>query len=257
MVYEYITKQTYTPLRAEYNLSEDEKAVALSVLQRLRLHEPIQHILGEAEFYGLSFVVNKNVLIPRPETEELVEHIFIKLKDNKELSILDIGTGSGAIAIALASKLPQAKIVAYDISEEALLVAKENAKRNNVAIQFEQCDILQSDLLTKSSLIKKFDAIVSNPPYILESEKKEMQPNVLDYDPSIALFVSDEDPLIFYRTIAKYALSWLKPQARLFFEINRAQGKQMVELLDSLGFRNIELLKDISQNDRIIIAEKP
>ena len=257
LIFEHITNKRFSPIHQEdYCFNEEENKRAESILERLLLQEPVQHILGETEFYGLRFKVNSNVLIPRPETEELIEQMLLKLKNQRSLSILDIGTGSGAIAITLSKKLTDARVQAWDVSADALIVGEENAKANNVNIDFERYDILKHDFSLENDLLNSFDVIVSNPPYVLESEKSEMERNVLDYDPGLALFVSNDDPLIFYRTIAKHSLQWLKPQGLLFFEINRSQGIQMISLLETLGYRNIQLLKDISQNDRIMIAEK-
>ncbi len=224
-----------------------------NIIKRLRTYEPIQHITGETEFFGLPFIVNKNVLIPRPETEELVELILNENKEDK-LNILDIGTGSGgAIAIALAKYKKEAKISAWDISKDALLIAKGNAERNAVDIDFEQVDVL-IDYPTD----KKYDIIVSNPPYILESEKRDMEKNVLDYEPHIALFVPDDRALIFYERIADIALDILNPDGKLYFEINQALGKETVKMLENRGgFSNVTLYQDINKNDRMTSASPP
>ena len=258
LVFEYITNRHFLPFYLEeYALIDAERVQAESMLQRLSQSEPIQHILGKAEFYGLSFFVTSNVLVPRPETEELVEQMLLKLGNQQDLSILDIGTGSGAIAITLFTKLKNARVEAWDVSVDALTVAEKNAQINQAKIDFREQDILDEKICNEERLLNSFDAIVSNPPYVLESEKSEMHRNVLDYDPALALFVPDDDPLIFYRTIARCALKWLKPQGLLFFEINRSQGLQMISLLETMGYQNIVLMKDLSQNDRIIIANKP
>jgi len=231
-----------------------------SVLSELKKEKPIQYILGETEFYGLPFLVNENTLIPRPETEELVDWILQSTKlevQNTKLNILDIGTGSGCIAISLAKNLPNAQVAAIDVSEKALVIAKENAKVNAVEVNFIQTDILKMDDLdqlptSNFQLPTHFDIIVSNPPYVRNLEKVEIKPNVLAYEPHLALFVEDTDALLFYRKIAELALKNLSENGQLYFEINQYLGKETVQLLESLGFKNIELRKDIYGNDRMI-----
>jgi len=231
-----------------------------SVLSELKKEKPIQYILGETEFYGLPFLVNENTLIPRPETEELVAWILESAKhevQNTRLNLLDIGTGSGCIAISLAKNLPNAQVAAIDVSEKALVIAKENAKVNAVDVNFIQADILKMDDLdqlptSNFQLPTHFDIIVSNPPYVRNLEKVEIKPNVLAYEPHLALFVEDTDALLFYRKIAELALKNLSENGKLYFEINQYLGKETVELLESLGFKNIELKKDIYGNDRMV-----
>ena len=262
------------------------------VLADLKKQKPIQYILGETEFYGLRFLVNENTLIPRPETEELLELIIKQnskfqippdpkvngAKLNSKLKILDIGTGSGCIAIALKKNLPNSEVFAIDISEEALETAKKNAQINQVEIHFIQADILKinnleqlpssnSQLPTSNfhlptsvfqlpssnfHLPTTFDIIVSNPPYVRNIEKQEINPNVLEYEPHLALFVEDDDALLFYRKIAQLALKSLTPNGKLYFEINQYLGKETVELIKSFGFKNVVLHKDIYGNDRKI-----
>jgi len=218
----------------------------------LKNNVPIQYIIGETEFYGLKFFVNENVLIPRPETEELVTWI---LEDSKqetqslELSILDIGTGSGCIPISLAKNSPNATISAIDISTEAIKTAQENAELNKVAINF-----IEKDILNTSSLPNTYTIIVSNPPYVRELEKEKMQHNVLDHEPHLALFVEDNNPLLFYDKIADLAKNHLTKNGSLYFEINQYLGKETVELLQEKGFKHIELRKDIFGVDRMIKA---
>lgn len=219
------------------------------IIERLQKFEPIQYILGETEFYGLPYLVNQNVLIPRPETEELVELIINENKSDS-LRILDIGTGSGCIAISLKRYLPKSIIEGWDISTRALEVAKLNSINNSADIAFRQVDIL-SDYPGKMS----FDIIVSNPPYVLDSEKSDMHTNVLDYEPHTALFVSDSDPLLFYNRIADVATQLLADGGKLYFEINRMKGQETCQMLESKNFSNIQLIKDISGNDRIVKAE--
>lgn len=218
------------------------------IVSRLLLFEPIQYILGETEFYGLPFVVNKDVLIPRPETEELVD-LVISENNRAKKSLLDIGTGSGSIAIALKKYLPDSNIEAWDFSEPALKVAKLNAKRNGVEVLFCIVDVLKD---YPGSRI--FDVIISNPPYVMDSEKKEMSRNVLDYEPHSALFVPDENPLLFYVRIADIARKILNKGGKLYFEINRAKGDELCKMLVSKKFREVVLKKDIFGNDRIVQA---
>jgi release factor glutamine methyltransferase len=249
-----------------------------SILSDLKKQKPIQYILGETEFYGLPFLVNENTLIPRPETEELVELIIKQnskseippepkvngAKLNSKLKILDIGTGSGCIAISLVKNISNVEVYAIDISEEALETAKKNAQINQVEIHFIQADILKINNLEQlptsnpklethnPKLETQFDIIVSNPPYVRNLEKQEINPNVLEYEPHLALFVEDEDALLFYRKIAQLALKSLSPNGRLYFEINQYLGKETVELIESFGFKNVVLHKDIYGNDRMI-----
>ena len=220
--------------------------------------KPIQYIIGETEFYGLTFTVNEDVLIPRSETEELIDWILNEFKEKKELNILDIGTGSGCIAISLAKNLPEANIYGIDISKEALQIAEQNAKLNNVKVNFIQQDILKTNVML--SLSKhlsesiRFDIIVSNPPYVRELEKLEIKNNVIQNEPHIALFVSDENPLLYYDTIADFAKQNLSSKGMLFFEINQYLGKETTNLLQQKRFKSIELRKDIFGNDRMIKA---
>jgi len=218
-------------------------------LSSLKKSVPIQYIIGETAFYGLPFKVSKNVLIPRPETEELVNWVLNDTKNIKNINILDIGTGSGCIAISIAKNAPNAKIFALDISSKALEIAKENAKLNGVRIQFIEANILD---FPKSN--EKFDIIISNPPYVRELEKKQMQKNVLENEPHIALFVRDENPLLFYDKIADFALTNLKQNGSIYFEINQYLGKETVTLLKSKGFQNIKLKKDIFDVNRMLKA---
>lgn len=228
------------------HLTQNQKKWLNEILERLRRCEPFQYIVGKSEFCGMSFQVNRDVLIPRPETEELVEWIVREYQSQK-VSILDIGTGSGCIAVSLAKFLPQATVEAWDVSLGALAVAKKNAQMNGVTVNFRQMDVL----CAKPETGNRFDVIVSNPPYVMESEKLQMEKNVLDYEPSLALFVGDEDPLLFYRKIAELGKSILKPAGNLFFEINAQKGNEIVELLADFGYKNVELKRDISSNNRM------
>jgi release factor glutamine methyltransferase len=223
-----------------------------SALARLQAQEPIQYILGCTEFYGLPFQVNKHTLIPRPETEELVDWILSHFQNQGVvLDILDIGTGSGCIAVALAKNLPRASISALDISHKAIALAKENASNNQVSVTFSDQDILDT-----KSLEKKYDVIVSNPPYVRQLEKKAMHTNVLAYEPSNALFVSNEDPLLFYRKIAQLAKVSLKANGWLYFEINEYLSLEMESLLGETGFMNIEIKNDFRAVPRMIKCQK-
>jgi release factor glutamine methyltransferase len=225
-----------------------------SAMAELKKQKPIQYILGETEFYGLPFLVNENVLIPRPETEELVALILEEEKGKREerkVRILDIGTGSGCIPIALKQNLPEAEVSAIDVSEKALALAMKNAELNQVDVHFRLQDILSTEDLGES-----FDIIVSNPPYVRHLEKIEIQPNVLQYEPHLALFVADDDALLFYRKIAALAQKHLTPKGKLYFEINQYLGKETVALVESFGFAAVQLHQDIYGNDRMVSAVK-
>ena len=252
-------KRVDVALNPNFELSEAAIEKWNSILTELKQEKPIQYITGEAWFYGLQFEVNENTLIPRPETEELVEWILNSpiTQHQTPITILDIGTGSGCIPISLKSNVPQANVSAIDVSEQALEVAKRNAALNKVAINFIQANILEVQDLSKlpSSKIhhpSSYNIIVSNPPYVRNLEKQEIKKNVLDYEPHLALFVEDTDALLFYRKIAQLALKNLSPNGLLFFEINQYLGKETVKLLQNLGFKNIELKKDIYGNDRMV-----
>jgi release factor glutamine methyltransferase len=220
------------------------------IIALLNSEIPIQYIIGKTSFYGLDFEVNKNVLIPRPETEELVEWIIQENKINsKPTKILDIGTGSGCIAISLAKNLPNAVVHAIDICKNTLDLAKKNAQKNNVIVSFTKKNILETE-----DLRDYYDIIVSNPPYVRHLEKEGIKKNVLDNEPHIALFVADDDALIFYKKIAALALKNLSKNGKLYFEINQYLGKETIEILENYGFKNIKLRQDIYGNDRMITA---
>ena len=228
-------------IHSNHELTNDNIISFENIINDIKQNIPIQYILGEAHFYDLKFKVNSSTLIPRGETEELVQYILL----HDFISVLEIGTGSGCIAVSIA-KNSNANITAIDNSIEALEIAKSNAILNSVKINFELIDVFNF------SDTKKYDLIVSNPPYVLESEKKLMNKNVLDYEPHNALFVSDNDPLIYYKEIAKIATNNLNKNGLLFFEINEKYSKQIIELLFNLNFVDIELKKDINGRDRII-----
>ncbi len=226
-----------------------------NVLARLKDCEPIQYILGNTEFYGLNFEVNKHVLIPRPETEELVDFILQKEKFNSSHKILDIGTGSGCIAVSMA-KNTSAKIYAVDVSAKALNVAKLNAKTNNVEVFFLQKDILQTDFLSENNNKLKFDFIISNPPYVREAEKILMQKNVLAYEPDTALFVPDRNPLIFYSAIADFAKKWLTENGKIYLEINEFLSGETIDVFLKRDFKTAKIIKDLSGKNRFVVVEK-
>jgi len=228
-------------IHSNHELTNDNIISFENIINDIKQNIPIQYILGEAHFYDLKFKVNSSTLIPRGETEELVQYILL----HDFISVLEIGTGSGCIAVSIA-KNSNANITAIDNSLEALEIAKSNAILNSVEINFELSDVFNF------SDIKKYDLIVSNPPYVLESEKKLMDKNVLDYEPHNALFVSDNDPLAYYKEIAKIATNNLNKNGLLFFEINEKYSNQIIELLSNLNFVDIELKKDINGRDRII-----
>jgi release factor glutamine methyltransferase len=247
IIIEYISHKPYPQAYADHLIFSCETNVQIeSILERLKRYEPIQYIFGQTEFFGLPFSVNSDTLIPRPETEELVE-LIINENNKSGLKILDIGTGSGAIAIALAKHLNKADVFAWDFSQRALDMAKHNAERNNVQVEFNKVDVL--DDYPKDIM---YDIIVSNPPYVLESEKNVMEQNVLAYEPHSALFVPDADALLFYNRIADIALDALRPGGKLYFEINQVKGDETMEVLRKKGFKEVVLFKDLSKNDRMV-----
>jgi len=252
-------KRIDSVLKADFLISSDVLNQLQNITERLLKEEPIQYITGNTEFYGLPFLVNKNTLIPRPETEELVEWIITEVseahgKNIANFSILDIGTGTGCIPISIKYNLPNTIVSAIDISLEALKVAKKNAKLNTVEINFIEQDILNTDDLNQVLDSKKIDIIVSNPPYVRNLEKVEIKNNVLQNEPHLALFVEDNNPLIFYDKIANLAVKHLAKNGLLFFEINQYLGNETVEMLNKKGFKNIELKKDFVGNNRMIKA---
>lgn len=255
LIEEYLGLQRIdTVLKPEFKIDEAKLSILNKALQRLKNQEPLQYIIGKTEFYGYPFFVDKNTLIPRSETEELVEWILneienLDLSENKKLNILDIGTGSGCIPISLAKNLKNPTISSIDVSADALKMAKKNAELNKVNINFIENDILAADSLPES-----YHIIVSNPPYVRELEKVEIQNNVLENEPHLALFVSDDNPLIFYNKIADLAKKHLTKNGILFFEINQYLGKETIEMLIKKGFKNVELRKDLFKNDRMIKA---
>lgn len=261
----HITGLSTAQLLAEPNLqlTEEQQIWMNDAICRLGNNEPLQHVLGYSEFYDHRFKCDGRALVPRPETEELVEWIMSNWStansQQSTVKILDIGTGTGCIALSLAKELTNSMVTALDISEEALSLAKENAK----LLELENVDFIRGDILNIATQntetqniasLQKYEIIVSNPPYVRECEKADMEANVLDYDPHTALFVTDDDPLIFYRAIGKFALTHLTPNGALYFEINQYLGQETCDLLIGLGYKNVELREDINGNARMIKA---
>ena len=255
--------KSFTLHHKDKQLSLNEYSRIKEIVEELKKYNPIQYILGETEFYGLKFNVDKNVLIPRPETEELVDRIIkekksplgLLQKKERNCKILDIGTGSGCIAVTLAKHLPEAEVFALDISDKALDVARQNAIKNQVDVHFFQHDILKDEPLPFPFSSLTFDCIVSNPPYVTLKEKATMERNVLDYEPHQALFAPQENPLLFYERIADFARNCLKEDGSLYLETSSLYGRASAKTLEDRKFRSVELLKDISGNDRILIAK--
>ncbi len=238
-------------LKKDYRLSESEILKLHFAVKRLKKFEPLEYITNECEFHDLTLTVTKDVLIPRPETEELVNIIAKEMGVNE--AILDIGTGSGAIALALKNKFPLSSVTAVDISDSAIQIAKKNAKKYNLNIDFICEDILASRTILEN---KKFDKIISNPPYVTISEKEQMKPNVLDWEPEKALFVPDNNPLIFYQHILDFAEIHLSKNGKVYFEINENMGNQIHELMHCYGYHKTTILKDFRGKYRFAIGKK-
>lgn len=235
-------------LKTEFDLSKSQLSKFEDAKERLKKEEPIQYILGYSEFFGLKLKVNPDVLIPRPETEELVQWILDDYKSKElQLSIIDLGTGSGCIPIALAKHLPQAKIKALDVSEKALKLAASNSEENHTQVEFIKADLL------KLNTLPAVDIVVSNPPYVKSAEKSNIKKNVVDHEPHVALFVEDDDALIFYKIIAELALK-LEKQPVVYTEVSQYLAKETRDLFLNLGFKNVELRKDFRGNDRMLKA---
>jgi len=247
-----LKRGTY-PLKKEDIVTEKDAERFDEILRELKKNKPIQYIFNKATFYGESFEVNESVLIPRPETEELVDLILKQHSAQAGLHIMDIGTGSGCIPIILSKYLPSAQVTSMDISKEAIATARKNAGQLNAPVQFINADIFEWDYIFSE---QQYDIIVSNPPYITPQEKASMQQNVLAFEPELALFIEDSAPLIFYDVISSFALKHLAPQGDLYFEINQYLGPQTKELIEKKGFRPVKLLKDINGADRMIHAKK-
>lgn len=255
MVYEHIThkKSTHFTLHAQDTPPIDAIDKLHNILGELKSYKPIQHILGEAHFYGQLFAVTEDTLIPRPETEELVNLIIKEHRGKSDLRIIDIGTGTGCIPISLALNL-SGQYTAVEVSPQTMLVAKTNDRKYKTNIQFMQADILEWDLVFSAEA--QFDIIVSNPPYITPKEKLEMHPNVLQFEPHLALFVEDDAPLLFYDYIADFALAHLTELGTLYFEINQYLSKETADLLHKKGFTQVQIIQDINGADRIIRAKR-
>lgn len=238
-------------LQKEEEISEEKLIELKFILEELTKNKPIQYITKNAYFYGLNFYVNEKVLIPRQETNELVDWVLMSVTHSKPIKILDIGTGSGCIAITLKKNLPLSEVFAIDISNEAIQVAQKNANNNEVEINF-----LQKNILEINDLKSNFDIIISNPPYVRELEKLEMAPNVLDNEPHLALFVPDNNPLLFYEKITEIALKNLTKDGMLFFEINQYLSEETKKMIENKGFKNVTLRKDLQENYRMILAKK-
>lgn len=262
LVVEHVGKKKIKQLKQEIVKVEETKQID-RILQQLLTHRPLQYVLNEAWFYGLKFEVNESVLIPRPETEELVDWIVKEIESGKSkveskapqpndppLTILDIGTGSGCIPVALKKNIPAAEISAIDVCSEALHTATTNAVNNETEINFQLLDFLDE---SKWNELGMYDIIISNPPYIKTSEAKTMSEHVLEYEPHKALFVPDEDALLFYKKIADFALQHLQPNGAVYVEINQQLGKETVDLFQQKGF-TVELKKDMSGNERMVRA---
>ncbi|NCA79277.1 MAG: peptide chain release factor N(5)-glutamine methyltransferase [Sphingobacteriia bacterium] len=252
LILERVAGLSYTEIftHDDFKFSNEQLLIIDQIIERLKNKEPIQYILGETDFLKSRFWVDGRALIPRPETEELITWV-IESNIKEQPKILDIGTGCGCIAISLGQKIKNSNISAFDISLDALHLAHENAEINNVFVRFYHVNILKQPIWDET-----FDIIVSNPPYVLQSEKADMDENVLNFEPSIALFVSDDDPLLFYRHIGQFALNQLNPEGQLFFEINQAFGKEIIKLLKKIGFKDVELRQDLSGHDRFVKATK-
>jgi release factor glutamine methyltransferase len=238
----------------QFPLSESQKTALKNVIRRINDHEPVQYILGEAIFFGRKFLVNPSVLIPRPETEELIIEVLVHVKahNKKEpIKVLDIGTGSGCIPITLSLEIPGSELYATDISQDALHVAKQNSKMHGANVSFVLHDILKEDIPFPG-----LDVVVSNPPYVTFSEKGKMKSNVVDHEPHLALFVPENDALIFYKALAVKGFDALKNQGSLCVEINERFGREVSELFSRAGFREVKILKDISEKDRIVSGIK-
>lgn len=238
-------------LKKQYPISEEKQALIRNIADRLALGEPLQYILGTTEFYGLNFHVEPGCLIPRQETEELVD-LVLKENHQENLSILDIGTGSGCIAVAIAYNKKSSNIAAWDISEKTLSIAQKNAEDNHVSIEFKQVDILKHPL----SSVPKYNIIISNPPYIPNSEQSLMNKNVTEHEPHLALFVPDNNPLLFYKKIAAFAWKSLLPNGHLYFEIHEDKGIQIVNLLKEFQFHNPHITIDLNGKNRIVSCIK-
>lgn len=239
--------------RIDLSRNQDEKLSESDLLnyhwalKELQNYQPIQYVLGQTEFYGLPFVVNEHVLIPRPETEELVKLIIDENSESK--SLIDVGSGSGCISVSYKNEKPDSYVLALDVDPNALAVVERNCLLNNIEI-----DRVEMDILNWRPLGQKFDIVVSNPPYVLDSEKTEMNRNVLDYEPHLALFVPDKNPIVFYERIADFSLAHMVPGGKIYFEINERYGNSVADCLQIRNFKDIRIIKDINGKERIVAA---
>ncbi len=238
-------------VNADREISDMFRNQVGKVMERIERGEPIQYVLGTARFYGMDLKVDSRVLIPRPETEELIDMIVARFKNREDLKVLDIGTGSGAIAIVLSRNLPFSDVTGIDLSEGALQVARENAADLHARIS-----LIHADIFKWMPEPDSLDIVVSNPPYIPEEEKRDMETNVLDYEPASALFVPDSDPLVYYRRIAEVASVGLRVDGRIYFEINPRFAEQIKKMLEERGYLDVEVTQDISRRDRFVSARK-
>ncbi len=239
-------------LEKKRKLKESEIYFLQRAMKRLKYHEPLQYVLGTTNFYGLEFKIGPEVLIPRPETEELVDWIISDHKKlKKTINILDIGTGSGCIAISIKKKLPMAKVDAIDFSADALEVAKQNDHTHGTALNLMQIDILDEE---SRANLANYDIIVSNPPYVTPSDREKMQPNVIQHEPGLALFVDEDDPLLFYNEIVEFSQDHHNPGGRLYFECNESNASEVVNLLKDSGFKDVVLKKDMQGRDRMVLG---
>ncbi len=252
LILEYVANITRSDIIAQkaISLTEKQEQWFEDIIRRLNTQEPVQYILGKTEFFGRVFNVNPSVLIPRPETELLIDHV-LKNTSNDPGKILDIGTGSGCIAITLAKEFPSKTIIAFDISEAALKTASENAKDLSAPVDFRKTDILLEDIP-----FNDLEIIVSNPPYVAVSEKSSMNNNVLKHEPHLALFVPDNDPLVFYKAIAEKGFDALKPNGKIFVEINERFGDETADIFSKRGFKDVWIIKDFQNKNRIVSAKK-
>ncbi len=248
---EFEMSRNFILTNPEHKISESEILRLNAIKKRLKKHEPIQYILNKAHFANMDLHVNEHVLIPRPETEELVHWVLDSLETEKKLSVLDIGTGSGCIPLALKKINPHLTVHGIDISQNAIDLAQINATNQHLDVQFSVLDITDKSQWER---YKTLDVIISNPPYVLKNESAQMEPRVKNFEPNIALFVEDDDPFLFYKVISSFALNTMSNDGMLFFEINESKGEQMLQLMSSYGFRNIELRKDLNGKDRFIKA---
>jgi release factor glutamine methyltransferase len=252
MCFDHFNLSKAEVISGDKRLTESELLVYRDIVNRLQENEPLQYILGHTEFYGLKLEVNKNVLIPRPETEELVDLVLKENKGRTGLSILDVGTGSGCIAIALQKNLARCNVFGLDVSPQALAVAKQNAERNLAPVQFLEINILSSAVKDLPAV----DLVISNPPYIPLSDKDTMHPNVVENEPALALFVQNDDPVIFYRRIIELAKTCLNAEGQVWFELHYKYGELVRELLLAAGFKDVQLLNDMNGAIRFAFARK-